>query len=124
MRLLETLQEYDFDIEYYPGARNYIQDALSRRSDYKKAPIPRISLGSKEKSPLPAPLALPLPPTPPCPPTSTEHTELLLASGIQADEWMSSLKQEYKACPYFSDVLIALGGGNQPEDDSETRRKL
>ena len=22
MRLLETLQEYDFDIEYYPGARN------------------------------------------------------------------------------------------------------
>ena len=42
MRLLETLQEYDFDVEYYPGARNYIQDALSRRPDYKKPPIPRI----------------------------------------------------------------------------------
>jgi hypothetical protein len=30
MRLLETLQEYDFDIEYHPGAKNYIQDGLSR----------------------------------------------------------------------------------------------
>ena len=44
MRLLKTLQEYDFDIEYYPGARNYIQDALSRRSDYKQAPIPLLHL--------------------------------------------------------------------------------
>lgn len=34
LRLLETLQEYDFDVEFYPGIRNYIQDALSRRSDY------------------------------------------------------------------------------------------
>ena len=42
MRLLETLQEYNFDIEYYPGARNYIQDALSRRPDYKKPPIPHL----------------------------------------------------------------------------------
>ena len=80
-------------------------------------------LGSKEKAPLPAPLALLPPPTPPSPSTSTEHMELLLASGIQADEWMSSLKQEYKACQYFSDMLIVLGGGNQPQDDSETRRK-
>ena len=36
---------------------------------------------------------------------------------------MSSVKEEYMACPYFSDVLIALGGGKQLEDDSETRRK-
>lgn len=35
IRLLETLQEFDFDIEYWPGAKNYIQDALSRRPDYK-----------------------------------------------------------------------------------------
>src|SRR5882672_10952075 len=39
MRLLKTLQDYDFDIEYYPGAKNYIQDALSRRADYKDPPI-------------------------------------------------------------------------------------
>ena len=34
LRLLETLQEYDFDVEFYPGIQNYIQDALSRRSDH------------------------------------------------------------------------------------------
>src|SRR5882757_859948 len=50
MRLLKTLQEYDFDIEYYPGARNYIQDALSRRPDYKDPPIPRISKNAKSES--------------------------------------------------------------------------
>jgi hypothetical protein len=47
MRLLETLQEYDFDIEYWPGAKNYVQDALSRRPDYKEPPIPR--LGTKQQ---------------------------------------------------------------------------
>jgi hypothetical protein len=46
MRLLETLQEYDFDIEYWPGAKNYVQDALSRRPDYKEPPISR--LGTKQ----------------------------------------------------------------------------
>ena len=40
IRLLETLQEYDFDVEYYPGARNYTEDALSRRPDYKMPPFP------------------------------------------------------------------------------------
>jgi hypothetical protein len=34
MRLLETLQEYDFDIEYYPDTKHYIQDTLSCRTDY------------------------------------------------------------------------------------------
>ena len=76
MRLLETLQEYDFDIEYYPGARNYIQDALSRRSDYKKAPIPRIPLGSKEKTTLTPPLALLPPPALPAPPTHPQSSNI------------------------------------------------
>lgn len=78
MRLLETLQEYDFDVEYYPGARNYIEDALSRRPDYKKSPIPRI----------PAASAIPTPPPQPQP------AELLpiLASRVQADEWLDRLR--------------------------------
>ena len=37
---LETLQEYNFDVEYCPGARNYIQDTLSRLPDYKKPVTP------------------------------------------------------------------------------------
>jgi hypothetical protein len=47
MRLLEIIQEYDFAIEYWPDAKNYVQDALSRRPDYKEPPIPR--LGPKQK---------------------------------------------------------------------------
>jgi hypothetical protein len=47
MRLLETLQEYDFDIEYWPGAQNYVQDALSRRPDYKEQTLPR--RGAKQR---------------------------------------------------------------------------
>jgi hypothetical protein len=33
MRLLETLMEYDFEIEFLPGTQNYIQDVLSQRPD-------------------------------------------------------------------------------------------
>ena len=73
MRLLETLQEYDFDVEYYPGARNYIQDALSRRPDYKKPPIPRIitqtpQLRVPQQHPQPAPEPEAQPATPQQPP--------------------------------------------------------
>ena len=109
MRLLETLQEYDFDIEYYPGARNYIQDALSRCSNHKKAPIPRLSTKQPPTTLPPSPLT----------------TELLpiLASAIQADEWLERLRQEYKTYPYFADVLTALGSQDTPPDDSEVKRR-
>jgi hypothetical protein len=39
MRALEDMLEYDFDVEYLPGAKNYVQDALSRRPDYQEPPI-------------------------------------------------------------------------------------
>jgi putative transposase len=42
IRALEDMLEYDFDIEYLPGAKNYVQDALSRRRDYKEPPITQI----------------------------------------------------------------------------------
>jgi hypothetical protein len=40
MPLLETLQKYDFNIEYYPGAKNHVQDTLSRRTHYKDPLLP------------------------------------------------------------------------------------
>ena len=142
MRLLETLQEYDFNIEYYPDARNYIQDALRLRSDHKTPPIPRVSSTSpRRRPPVPAqPTALngtynhSTDRTPSCTAISTGplHTsgvqaisiELLLASGIQANEWMAQLRQEYKTCPYFAGVLTAPGGQDPPADDTEMLRQL
>jgi hypothetical protein len=52
-----------------------------------------------------------------------ESAELLLSSGLEADEWMERLKSEYKACPYFGDVLIALGGMEEPEETEEKRNE-
>jgi len=37
--------EYVFDIEYLPGTKNYIQDALRRRPDYQEPPILRSRAG-------------------------------------------------------------------------------
>ena len=93
MRLLETLQEYDFDVEHYPGARNYTEDALSRRPDYKKPPIPRTTT----QVPQPA----------------QQDADLLpiLTSGVQAEEGLDRLRQEYRSCPCFADVLTALEVG-------------
>lgn len=33
-RWMQKLQEYDFDIQHIPGAKNVVADALSRRADY------------------------------------------------------------------------------------------
>jgi hypothetical protein len=52
MRTLAEILDYDFEIEYLPGAQNYIQDTLSHCRDYKESPIPVakvvISLDSRE----------------------------------------------------------------------------
>ena len=34
MRYLESMEHYDYEIKYFPGAKNTVQDALSRRPDY------------------------------------------------------------------------------------------
>jgi hypothetical protein len=142
MRLLQTLQDYDFDIEYYPGAKNYIQDALSRRADYKDPPIQgrqsamrrmdeRLGLKSRDEVTIqkkeeigeeeiqekdrvnPVVYAA----------AAEESAELLLSSGLEADEWMERLKSEYRACPYFRDVLMALGGMEDLEETQEKKRQ-
>ena len=81
MRLLETLQEYDFDIEYYSGARNYIRDALSRWPDHKTPPIPQMRSTSDRATDCVSNC-------------TTISTDLLLARGNQADDWMAQLRQE------------------------------
>ena len=58
---------------------------------------------------------------PPIP--QTNKAKLLLASGIQAGEWMDNLRQEYKVCLYLADALIALGGPDTLEDDNEMRKQ-
>lgn len=58
---------------------------------------------------------------PPIP--QTNKAKLLLASGIQAGEWMGNLRQEYKVCLYLADALIALGGQDALEDDNEMRKQ-
>ena len=146
MRLLQTLQDYDFDIKYYPDAKNYIQDALSRRADYKDPPIqgtrlamrhiderlgltscdadrpiPRVKLPvmGKEKEIKeedmmdPSVYAV----------AAAESAELLLSSGLEADEWMERLKKEYRVCPYFGDVLVALGGMEEPTETENDKGK-
>ena len=144
MRLLETIQEYDFDVQYYTGARNYIQDALSRWPDYKKPPIPHINTQTAQLQ-VPRQHSQPAPEPEVQPATlqqspqqilqtivqyqlpqelvqrAPQDTELLqiIASGVQADEWLDRLRHEYKSCPYFGDVLKALGGQDPPADDSE-----
>lgn len=61
MRQLETIQGYEFNIEYYPGTKNYIKDTLSRRSDYEKVPIPRLSIKRTPYYPTPRPPSLTAP---------------------------------------------------------------
>ena len=96
MRLFETLQEYDFEIQYYPGARNYIQDALSRRPDYKSPPLPRASKDKGVDFEINT--------------SDLEISAFVTESCLVADNWIADLKEGYISCPYFRDVLIALGG--------------
>jgi hypothetical protein len=40
MQTLSEILEFDFEIDNLQGARNYLQDTLSRRPDYKEPPLP------------------------------------------------------------------------------------
>jgi hypothetical protein len=93
MRALEDMMEYDFDVEYLPGAKNYVQDALSRRPDYQEPPLPRM------KTTKPA--------------TVEELFELAIEDG---NDWFQSIRQGYLEDPYCSDVLAYL----KPEQHAST----
>jgi hypothetical protein len=96
MRALEDMMEYDFDIEYLPGAKNYVQDALSRRPDYKEPPLPRLKSTSKTLA-------------------NEELFELAIEDG---KEWFESIRRGYLEDPYCRDVLYHL----QPEPNPVGKR--
>jgi hypothetical protein len=49
MRALQDIIEYDVEVKYLPGAKNYVQDALSRRPDYQEPPLPRPTVSRWER---------------------------------------------------------------------------
>jgi hypothetical protein len=137
MRLLETLQEYDFDIEYWPGAKNYVQDALSRRPDYKEPPIPR--LGTKQQQVAEVPDAgeillagveqqqlldprlvvrQPLGSDAGLHQEDLEVENMMATVAIQAGEWLDRVRDAYKSDGYFDLVWEELTG--EPEDAEKT----
>jgi hypothetical protein len=49
MRALQDIIENDVKVKYLPGAKNYVQDALSRRPDYQEPPLPRATVSRRER---------------------------------------------------------------------------
>ena len=49
MRALQDIIEYHVEVKYLPGAKNYVQDALSRRPDYQEPPLPRATVSRREE---------------------------------------------------------------------------
>jgi hypothetical protein len=121
MRLLETLQEYDFDIEYWPGAKNYVQDALSRRPDYKEPPIPR--LGARQRlAEVPDAGEVLAAMVEDC----SQDGEIMMATvAAQAGEWLDRVREGYRLDGYFDLVWEELVGVEEAveEEVSAERHK-
>ena len=98
MRVLQDLQEYDMEIDCLPGAKNYIQDALSRRPDYKDPPLPSVDTGMRIGDAI--------------------LSTLLVEEGTS---WLDQVKAGYLEDPYFRDVLNGLRG---VKDESITSVKV
>jgi hypothetical protein len=99
MRALEDMLEYDFDVEYLPGAKNYVQDALSRRPDYQEPPIPRMMQMSAARQAN----------------AEIELFQLMLDDG---EEWITAIRKGYETDPYCQDILAYL----QPSPTSSRQR--
>jgi hypothetical protein len=104
MRLLETLQQYDFDIEYYPGAKNYIQDTHSRRVDFRNPPVPQVGRKTIVKT-IDDWIV------------NVAHAEVLLSSSNQANRWFNNIQVDYGKYLYFEGVLRVLEGKDMPESE-------
>jgi hypothetical protein len=89
MRALEDMLEYDFDVEYLPGAKDYVQDALSRRPDYQEPPIPRMMQMSATRQAN----------------AEIELFQLMLDDG---EEWITAIRKGYETDPYCQDILAYL----------------
>jgi len=108
MRLLERLQEYDFDIEFLPGTQNFIQDMLSRRPDYKDPPF-RTSTITKRSGTIKKEAC------------SDLGLDLFTLMTVDADGWLQEVQAGYKEDAYFAEVLLPIG--ERGENINEVRRR-
>jgi hypothetical protein len=83
MRTLAEILEYDFKIDYLPGARNYIQDALSRRPGYKE--------------PLILPYTIPV--------AANQVKSVMFLELDKKDKWFDRIWIGYTEDPYHKDIL-------------------
>jgi hypothetical protein len=137
-RLLETLQEYNFDIEYWPGAKNYVQDALSRRPDYKEPPIPCLGAWQRlaevpdagevlaamveensplvERHPLGRDAGLHQK-------DCSQDGEIMMATvAAQAGEWYNRVREGYRLDGYFDLVWEELVGVDRAAEEVSAKR--
>jgi hypothetical protein len=89
MRVLADILEFDLEIDYLPGTKNYIQDILSRRPDYKELLIPSSTANNVK------PLDL----------------SILLLELTNKEEWFGRIRLAYKKDLYYKDVLQILESG-------------
>jgi len=107
MRLLERLQEYDFNIEFLPCTQNFIQDMLSPRPDYKDPPF-RTSTITKRSGTIKKEACADL------------GLELFTLMTVDADGWLQEVQAGYKEDGYFAEVLLPIG--ERGENLNEVRR--
>lgn len=102
MSLLDTIQHFDYDIRYWPGARNQVADALSRRSNHEE------NLDTAKEEALAAELG------------KICVTEMV---GLAGNEWVKSVVQNYKEDPYFRPVWKIIREGEKGVEDKELEKK-
>ena len=112
MRLLERLQEYDFEIEFLPGAQNYIQDALSCRPDYQDTQAPVLRILTRPVTPIATQSTESSQVSKACCSTcdtsSIAGGDIFTVMTVNADEWLDEVRGGYTKDSYFAEVLTAL----------------
>ena len=109
MRLLERLQEYDLEIEYLPGAQNFIQDVLSRRPDYKDPPLRTSTLPQSSGTEAEVDC-------------TNVDIDLFTLVTVNADDWLQEVRAGYKQDLYFAQVLLPVDERDGSANDLRRRK--